>query len=166
MALQVCKVSEYHVDKAPLRSKGTCVHTLHISTHMQMTCSWLVCWPHYTGTAFVLHWYSVHSILLVLCLRYRLLPATKLLEKIASQWVTDILLYCRLVPDLLSAILPLLPLGKAGSGKKDKASNSSSGKQPSIKCWNSVHALQKLGTKHASRLLPWSTQLLHHDVCA
>ena len=117
------------------------------------------------GTAIVLHWYSIHSILLLYRFSYRPLPATKLLYKM--QWVTDILhVYCRVVPDLLRAILPLLPLTKAGSGKRDKASNSSSGKQPSMKRWDIVHALQKLGTQHAHRLLPCSASLLHYDVCA
>ena len=72
-------------------------------------------------------------------------------------------MHCRVVPDLLRAILPLLPLEKAGSGKKDKASASSStGKQAPIKPWDIVRNLQQLGTKQESQMFQQIAQLMHH----
>ena len=81
-------------------------------------------------------------------------PAIAPTINIALHGMAHWYMHCRVVPDLLRAILPLLPLEKASTGKKDKASNSSSGKQPPPKRWDIVNALQKLGTGHASLELP------------
>ena len=69
-------------------------------------------------------------------------------------------MHYRVVPDLLRAILPLLPLEKAGAGKKDRTSSSSSGKQPPTQRWDIVLALQELGT---TQLFPSSAHMMSHS---
>ncbi|KAL3158795.1 hypothetical protein ABBQ32_011522 [Trebouxia sp. C0010 RCD-2024] len=49
------------------------------------------------------------------------------------------------VPDLLMTILPLLPLERSGAGRKDRAGNSTSGRNAPLQRWDIVQALRRLG---------------------
>ena len=90
--------------------------------------------------------------------------ATQLLTWLSS-YAWDV--HRRVVPNLLRAILPLLPLEKAraGTGKKGKGTGGgSASRQPQpVQQWNIVQALQQIGQLPPSQLLVGVT--CHAVIC-